>query len=681
MTKPNRLANEMSPYLRQHAMNPVDWYPWGSDAMAKAKRDQKPIFLSIGYSACHWCHVMERESFENAEVAKLLNDHFVSIKVDREERPDLDHIYMSAVQLLTQHGGWPMSVFLTPELDPFYGGTYFPPDDRMGMPGFKKILIGIASAWKAKRNDVVTSAKQLTSALAEMQTASDAKGSGLSMGSLDRAFDAAAENFDPKHGGFGRAPKFFHSMDLKVCLRHWARTGNEQALNIVTTTLDALARGGIYDQLGGGFHRYSTDAHWLVPHFEKMLYDNALLAELFTEGYLATRKVEYAETVRETLDYVLREMTSPEGGFYSTQDADSEGVEGKFYVWQKSEIKKELGDELSDQFCRSYGVTDEGNWEGNTILQRLHPLDDIARATAKRKLLAVRKARVAPFRDEKVIAAWNGLMIHSLATAHQALGDERFLDAARKAAQFILEKMGPGGRGQGELQHVYKDGRAKQPAFLDDYAALCNALTSLYQSDFNETWLEIAQRLADSMLDKFWEKGLFFYTPKEGERLIHRPRENHDGSTPSAGALALTALTRLGHLTARTEYLDRARKGLEALSAQVERVPTASGQLLVALGLHVDRPSQLVVVPGESPEELDAAIAAIRERYLPNSLIAVSTPESRLGWVREKNSRRTAPTLFVCESSACQSPVEGMEAIVKSLDRLGPKSPPPQASH
>jgi len=667
-SKPNRLQYETSPYLKQHSLNPVDWYPWGDEALNKARKEKKPIFLSIGYSACHWCHVMERESFEDAETAALLNQHFVSIKVDREERPDLDHIYMMAVQALTQHGGWPMTVFLTPELEPFYGGTYFPPDDRMGMPAFKKVILGVANAWTQKKDDVLKSAQQIVQALQEI---SEPPPPGtLTMDLIQAAVGTYARNFDSNNGGFGTAPKFFHTMDLKVCLRFWKRSGAENALEMLTFTLDQIARGGIYDQLGGGFHRYSTDAQWLAPHFEKMLYDNALLAELYLEAYQVTKKVDYAQVAREVLDYVLREMTSPEGSFYSTQDADSEGVEGKFYVWDAKEIKQLLDAEAAEQFCKVYDVTPSGNWEGHTILRRKWDWERLAKeqkmdrqwledtlAPAKRKLLAERNHRPAPFRDEKVIVSWNGLMIQSFAMGYQVLGDDRYLLAAQSAARFLWANMG----GASALRHTYKDGHARIPAFLDDYASYAMGLACLFEADFQTDWRDHATKLVEEMIERFWDapSGTFYFTPKQHEKLIHRPRETHDGATPSASALAVTAVIRWGQILGRPEWMELGEKGLRSAAQQMQKNPSGSGQFLCALDRLYNAPRELVLALGKSEEENESVLQALRSHFHPSACLHPAGPSQPA-----KDGRAT---LYVCENFTCSKPLVGSEAILEFL--------------
>jgi uncharacterized protein YyaL (SSP411 family) len=690
----NRLIHETSPYLQQHAHNPVDWYPWGKEALDRAKRETKPIFLSIGYSACHWCHVMEHESFEDEETAKIMNSHFINIKVDREERQDLDHIYMAAVQVLTQHGGWPMSVFLTPELKPFYGGTYFPPEDRMGMPSFKKVLLGVANAWGSRREDVLRSADQLRDALDEMNRP-QARGQGaatLTQRSANDLVDNAARTlagiFDPAHGGFGPAPKFFHAMDMKVLLRHWKRTGDAASLSMVSLTLDRLARGGIYDQLGGGFHRYSTDVRWLVPHFEKMLYDNALLADLYLETYQITRRTDFAETARETLDYVLREMTSSEGGFFSTQDADSEGEEGKFYVWSKSEIDKVLDPELATQFRYFYDISGPGNWEGKNILNRPRSWDEAEKmlgqerawleeslAAARRKLFAVRTNRVVPFRDEKILTSWNGLMIETMAHGYQVLGDQRYLAAAKKAAAFILGEMrGPAASGVRPLLHSYKDGQARFTAYLDDYASLLGALIALYECEFDPAWLERAKELGDLMLDRFWDKehDSFYYTASDHEPLITRPKDFQDGATPSGSSLAVTALAKLGHLLSNNLYLQRVERALLANEPYLKMIPTATGQWLTALAFVFDHPQEIALIEGGSRDDFESALHLVRESFLPNKVMAAPWPDPRsneklIPWLHGKKAVQGKTTLYLCENFTCQDPLVGLEAIKKAL--------------
>jgi len=671
MTKPhkgNRLQFETSPYLLQHAMNPVDWHAWGEEALAKARKEKKPIFLSIGYSACHWCHVMERESFEDQETANLLNAHFINIKVDREERPDLDHIYMTAVQAMTQHGGWPMSVFLTPDLEPFYGGTYFPPDDRLGLPSFKKVIAGVAGAWTSKKDEVLKSAQSLSAALQEI--AAPPSPGELALEFLNGAVNISARNFDSENGGFGTAPKFFHTMDLKTCLRHWKRTGAQNALDMVTLTLDRIARGGIYDQLGGGFHRYSTDAVWLVPHFEKMLYDNALLAEVYLEAYQVTKKEDYIQVAREILEYVLREMTSEEGGFFSTQDADSEGVEGKYYVWSEQEIRGLLDKEAADLFCRVYDVTTNGNWESTNILRRKSSWDTLARefreerqwiedalSPARRKLLAERSLRVAPFRDEKILVSWNGLMIQAFALGYQVVGDERYLQAAQTAARFLWGRMG----GATALRHTYKNGQARIPAFLDDYSSFALSVATLYEADFHLDWKEYGNKLVEQMIERFWDEAssTFYFTPKAHEKLITRPRETNDGATPSASGMAVTAVVRWGQILGKPEWLALGEKALRSASQQMQTMPSASGQFLIALDRLKNAPQELVFAPGQSAEDNETVLNELRAHFHPTACLLPAGPS--------QPAREGKPTLYVCENFTCSKPLIGAEAIQKYL--------------
>jgi uncharacterized protein YyaL (SSP411 family) len=681
----NRLINETSPYLLQHAYNPVQWYPWGEEALQRAKREAKPIFLSIGYSACHWCHVMEHESFENEEIAKVMNDLFINIKVDREERPDLDHIYMSAVQVMTQHGGWPMSVFLTPDLEPFYGGTYFPPEDRQGMPGFKRILAGVAGAWTQRREEILGSAKQLTEALGQLNRTKNSQAE-LDAGLLSAAADRAMENWDPEYGGFGNAPKFFHTMDLRLLLRQWKKTGEERFLRPVLFTLNQITNGGIYDHIGGGFHRYSTDRRWLVPHFEKMLYDNALLTETFLEAFRATPQVEFARVARETLNYVLREMTSNEGGFFSTQDADSEGVEGKFYVWTKNEIECLLDKDQAELLCRMYDVTEEGNWEGHVILNRPRPLEAIAAelsverdwledqlAASLRKLYDQRSQRVPPARDEKVLVSWNGLMIHAMALGYQVLGDDRYLEAATRAGDFTWDKCRAGQDKPIGLLHAYKDGQAKFTGYLDDYASLLNAYLSLYESTFDAKWITRAHDVAAAMIIRFWDQGVgdFYFTDKDHEKLITRPKEIHDGATPSATSMAITGLARLSTLMAKPEWTEVAHGALRALSEVLKQVPGASGQSLIALSFLNSPPRELVFAPGRSTEDNESALRAIRARFSPDTVIAGAQEPMpvELPALQGKTSVKGEPTLYVCRNFTCEAPLIGVDAITAEINQ------------
>lgn len=683
---PNRLLKESSPYLRQHAYNPVDWYPWGTEALEESRNQGKPIFLSIGYSACHWCHVMAHESFENPRIAALMNEHFINIKVDREERPDLDQIYMNAVQLLTQRGGWPMSVFLTPALQPFYGGTYWPPESRHGMPGFDHVLEEVHNAWSERRGDCLKGAEKLTRAIQQIAKA-EGDQTTLRPEMLSNAMQTLIRLTDRQSGGFGREPKFPHAMDLRVLLRSWRRFGNREALDCAVLTLDRMANGGIYDHLGGGFHRYSTDAKWLVPHFEKMLYDNALLTPAYLEAYQATGNPEYARVARDTLDYVLREMTQPEGGFYSTQDADSEGEEGKFFVWTADEIDRALGLEDARLFKAAYDVTPAGNWEGGTILNRPRPLAAVARELGvpesvlgaalergRQRLLQVRKTRVAPGRDDKVLVAWNGMMISAMAMAAQVLNEPRFASAATGAADFVLTKVRDA---DNRLLHSYKDGVARLNAYLDDYACLIDGLVDLYQATFQSHYVEQAMKLAAQMLGRFFdsEKGGFFYTPFDHETLIARNKECHDGSTPSGNSMAATALLRLSRLTGRRDLEDTSVQTLNFLSRQFAESPSSVGQGLIALDFWLGPTYEMVLADGADPIANDAALRTLHGKFLPNKVVArrrqlqtdTGLPTSLHPLLRGKASFGSEPTLFICEHGTCQLPVRGANGVAQAL--------------
>jgi uncharacterized protein YyaL (SSP411 family) len=674
----NSLASESSLYLRQHANNPVDWYPWGPAAIDRAKSERKPIFLSVGYSACHWCHVMERESFEDAATAKLLNEHFVSIKVDREERPDVDAIYMTAVQALNQgQGGWPMSVWLTPELQPFYAGTYYPPRDQYGRPSFRRVLVALAEAWRDRRDEVLHSAVQITAALRRASESGTQEGelADDALRSVPRILHRA---FDERHGGFGTAPKFPHAVDLRLLLRCWHRFSDDSALAMVRKTLDGMARGGIYDQLGGGFHRYSVDERWLVPHFEKMLYDNALLSIAYLEAFQATGEPFYRQIVEETLDYVRREMTDPAGPFYSTQDADSEGVEGKFYVWTEAEIREVLGDEIVDIFCPVYDVTPDGNWEGHTILHR--PKTDEQDAAllkieigglrekvteARRRLFDVRSRRIWPGRDEKILTSWNGLMIAAFAKAGAVLERADYTGAAIAAADFILTKMrAPEGR----LYRTTAIGRPpKIDGYLEDYAFLIDALVELHQATFDERWLRTAEALAGIMVDYFADRdgGGYFSTPAGQADLIMRLKDRHDSSIPSGGGMAVSGLVRLAELTGNARWRKEADLGLGALRRVVEESPMAAAQALIALDFALG-PVEEVAIVGEHAAA-KPVVQAARRPFRPRRVVAFRAPnvESKLPLLADKPANGPVAT-YVCQNYTCEAPIlDGAEAARK----------------
>jgi len=685
---PNHLATESSPYLLQHKDNPVDWYPWGPEALERSKRERKPIFLSIGYSACHWCHVMEHESFEDERIAAIVNERFVPIKVDREERPDLDQIYMNATQMMTGRGGWPMSVFLTPELKPFYAGTYFPPTARGGMPGFDEVLKAVHEAWEKRREQVEEMAGQLAS---ELNKAGQVAGGGpeLSTELVEHAVNQLVRAFDSQWGGFGQAPKFPHPMDLSLLLRFWNRTGHPHSLEMVRATLDRMAAGGIYDHLGGGFARYSVDARWLVPHFEKMLYDNALLAGVYTEAFQATGDKNYARAARETIDYILRDMTDPAGGFYSTEDADSEGEEGKFYVWTPEELEEVLGEEAGATFGRVYDVTDVGNFEGRSILNLPKTLEQSARilgrdvedlekglAESRCKLFARREKRVHPGKDDKVIVAWNGLMIDALARASGAMDELRYAAAAAEAANFIRENLL---RTDGRLLHTWRHGKAKLDAYLDDYASLANGLISLYEATFEGSRLAEAARLLDIVLEHFADRegGGFFYTADDHEPLIARNKDATDASVPSASAMAATALVRLGKLTGDRKYSDAAEATLRAAAGLLQQAPTAMGQMFLAFDFYLGPTYEMVLAGDPAHESTPAALADIRRRFLPNKVLAAALVEEEGGapallnaLLAGKAAANGEPVLYVCEGFVCQEPAQGTAAIAAKLDTL-----------
>jgi len=717
----NRLAKETSPYLLQHQANPVDWYPWGAEAIAKAKQEDKPIFLSIGYSACHWCHVMEHESFENEPIAKYLNEHFVSVKVDREERPDLDQIYMNAVQIMTGRGGWPMSVFLTPDLKPFYGGTYWPPTAKMGMPGFEQILAAVVDAWQNRREMAIKQAEELTGYLQHIEEQGDDEpasgaakvlplslregpGEGIPAEKAKQLLDNAARTlgraFDGRHGGFGAAPKFPHSMDLQLLLRLWKRQPREETLQMVTHTLDKMAAGGIYDHLAGGFARYSVDERWLVPHFEKMLYDNALLTSACLDAYQATGNDRYAKLADEICRYECSYMQDAAGGLHSTEDADSEGVEGKFYVWTPREIKEVLGPEAGERFCYVYDVTEEGNFEhGQSILNlpktivqcaalKGWNLDDLEKelAESRAKLLAVRDQRVRPGKDDKVLVSWNALMIDALARAGAILPEPKYLIAAESAAQFILEHMS---RPDGRLLHTWRGGQAKLDGYLDDYSYLINAFVTLYESTFNERWIDEAVRLADILLKHFedHERGAFFFTADDHEQLIARNKDLHDASVPSGNAMAATALIRLGKLSGNAPFLEAAGRTLAVAQSVMERSPTGAGQMLIALDLWRGPLQELVLVGGQDDVENAELVVLVQKAFLPNAVLAYRPAavavKRKPGAKRDSNcspqleplfTGRAAvdgkPALYVCENFACQAPVAGADKVRAALGEL-----------
>ncbi|MCC9607694.1 thioredoxin domain-containing protein [Blastopirellula sp. JC732] len=678
----NRLANESSPYLLQHASNPVHWRPWDAASLEEAVDADKPIFLSIGYSACHWCHVMEHESFENAAIADYLNEHFISIKVDREERPDLDQIYMNAVQMLTGRGGWPMSVFLTPQLKPFFGGTYWPPTARGGMPGFDQVLRAVMDAWANRRAIALEQSEKFAERLQEIGQAEDS-GEAIGIELLDQAYRYLESIYDFRDGGFGGAPKFPHTMDLEVCLRYSRRKPESHALEMVVHNLDQMARGGIYDHLGGGFARYSVDAEWLVPHFEKMLYDNALLTGIYVNAYRVTKRADFARVARETCDYVLNYLTDESGGFQSAEDADSEGEEGKFYVWSRQEIIAALGEIRGYRFCEIYDVSESGNFEGHNILNLPQSIEAWAAAknvdavelrseldADRAKLLHLRDERIRPSKDDKVLTSWNGLMIESLAQAAGALGEPKYLAAAERAADFLFDTMlDPNGR----LLHSYRQGVAKLAAYLDDYANLANACITLYEATFDDRWLDRAIDLSNLMIRHFADPagGGFYFTADDHEQLIARNKDLYDNSVPSGNSMAAVVLLRLSALLGNTDLLDEALTAMRVAAPLMKKHPTATGQMLTAVDRYVG-PAREVVILGD-PESGDTRdfLAAYRQSYTPKSVIACvspgTTPEEDAPLAPIFAGKSPLPdadgTVFICENFACQRPVTAKEAV------------------
>jgi uncharacterized protein YyaL (SSP411 family) len=675
----NRLADETSPYLLQHAHNPVDWYPWGREALDRAKREDRPIFLSIGYAACHWCHVMERESFEDPAIAALMNERFVSIKVDREERPDLDDVYMAAVQAMTGSGGWPMSVFLTPDLRPFYGGTYFPPEDRHGMPGFPRVLEAVSDAYASRRDDVEQQARALADHLAG-QLAVRAGGRDPAIAQLETAAARIAATFDAERGGFGSAPKFPAPMTLEFLLRSWRRSGDGAALTMVTRTLDAMAAGGINDQLGGGFARYSTDAHWLVPHFEKMLYDNALLAHAYLEGYRATGDARYAGTARATLDFMLAELRTDDGGFASALDADSEGVEGRFYVWSHDELMAVLVDAGLDDAERRllaayWGVTEDGNWEGTNIVHRPGGADapDELVERGRAALLAARARRTRPARDDKQLAAWNGLALRAFAQAALVLSDERYLATTRELVAFVRDNLLRDG---GRLWRTARAGRSHTPAFAEDYFAVGDGMLAAHAALGDAQPLLLARSLVDTAIGDFWddEAGTFVDTSTEHDRTVAQPHGLIDNATPSANSLAADVLQRLALLTGDEDLDRRARSILRAVAPALDRQPSAFGRMLCAadrmLGEQVD---VVVAASGEDGAGRTLREAAARP-FVPDLVltsVAPNDPHALWPLYEGKVARDGAATAYACRGYACDEPTGDSTRLRAQVSQLG----------
>ncbi len=701
--KPNRLLHEKSPYLLQHAHNPVNWYPWGEEALAKAKNEDKPIFLSVGYSTCHWCHVMEHESFSDVKVAELMNREFVSIKVDREERPDLDQIYMSAVMTMTSQGGWPMSVFLTPEGKPFYGGTYYPPQPAWGRPSFTQILEHVANLWKNRREEVLRAAEQLTSAVAESSLTIE-KGE-LSDAVLEGSFASLQNTFDSAKGGFEVAPKFPRAHTLSFLLRYYKRSGDRTALMMVTKTLDEMAKGGIYDHLGGGFHRYATDQYWHVPHFEKMLYDQAINAKAYLEAYQITQNENYARVVRETLDYVLRDMTSPEGGFYSAEDADSalthddpkHKVEGTFFVFELNELEKILGKEKAVVAADAFGVEASGNagtgahgeLKNKNVLFLAHSDEAIAKkfkksdeevqkwmAEIKQKLFAYREKRPRPHLDDKILTDWNGLMISTFAFAGRVLKEPKYVAAAQKGADFILAQLR---REDGGLLHRYRKGEAGISGYLEDYSFFIHGLIDLYQATFDISYLIAANELTQKMVASFWDndRGGFYHTAGDAEKLIARTKEIYDGAIPSGNSVALLDLLRISRLTLNRDLEQKAEEAFKTFAPKINSFPSGYPQMLIAYAFGLGPSQEIVIAPGKEKKQTDSMIDLFYENFLPNAMLAIrpTNPKAEKSFVElipfaaDQTAQGNQTTAYVCQNYVCNLPTTDLKQLKKLLEK------------
>jgi uncharacterized protein YyaL (SSP411 family) len=699
----NRLASEQSPYLLQHAHNPVDWFPWGPEAFEKARREDKPIFLSIGYSTCHWCHVMERESFENDAIAELLNRDYVPIKVDREERPDVDRIYMTFVQATTGGGGWPMSVWLTPDLEPFFGGTYFPPDERYGHPGFASILAQVAAAWAGNRSEVVDSARDIVEQLRQHTAVEAGRAGAIDRAILDSGFFAFRRTFDTRLGGFGDAPKFPRPSVYNFLLRYYARTKNQEALDMALLTLREMTKGGMDDQLGGGFHRYSVDGRWFVPHFEKMLYDQAQLAISCLEAFQASGDPQYAATARRIFDYVLRDMTAPEGGFFSAEDADSATdparphlkSEGAFYVWSADEIRERAGQPAADWFCYRFGVEAEGNvagdphgeFTGKNILYQAHtveetaqrfgrPLEEVCAALleAGRILLEARSKRVRPHLDDKVLTAWNGLMISAFARGGAILEEPRYAAAARRAREFLVARMYDAH--SGALLRRYRQGEAAIPAFLDDYALFAQGLLDLYEAQFDRRDLDLAIRLTEKQMELFEdpEQGAFFASAADDASLVLRVKEDYDGAEPSGNSVAAMNLLRLARFTNRAGFRESAERTLAAFASRLVAAPSALPQMLAACEWLLGEPREIILVGGRGDAGTQALLRALYSRFVPNRVVMlVDSPEARralaagipsIEFMQAIDGRASA---YVCRNYTCQLPVTEPEKLAELI--------------
>jgi len=692
--RPNRLIQEKSPYLLQHAYNPVDWHAWNEEAFQKARAENKPIFLSVGYSTCHWCHVMEKESFEDSEVAELMNEAFVSIKVDREERPDIDHVYMTVCQMMTGSGGWPLTIVMTPDKKPFFAATYIPKASRFGRPGMMELIPRISEVWRSRNKEVLESAENMTTALQSMEK--EKPGDLLDAGVLDKAYQELAQRFDKTYGGFSGAPKFPTPHNFLFLLRYWMRSGRPNALNMVEKTLQEIRWGGIFDQIGFGFHRYSTDREWLVPHFEKMLYDQAMLALAYLETYQATGNTLYADTAKEIFAYVLRDLRSPEGGFYSAEDADSEGVEGKFYVWTEQELREILPPGDADLIVRVFHIQKDGNFKeeasgkslGANILYTGKSIEDMASEwnvsaqdlkkridCARSRLFEVREKRIHPHKDDKILTDWNGLMIAALARGTQVLGEKTYADAAGIAVEFILKSMRtPDGR----LLHRYRDGEAGIAAHLDDYAFMVWGLIELYEATFDARFLKTALELNGDMLRRFWDErgGGLYFTSDDAENLIVRKKEIYDGAIPSGNAVAMLNLLRLSRFTGVTDLEDRASKLQQAFSEQVRQFPSGYTQFLCALDFSLGPAREVVIAGSVGAGDL---LNALRSRYFPNQVILLRPADGKgveidevAAFAKNYVSVDGKAAAYVCSGQACKSPTTEVKELLALLSHENP---------
>jgi uncharacterized protein YyaL (SSP411 family) len=681
--RPNRLIHTTSPYLRQHAYNPVDWYPWGPEALERSRREDKPIFLSIGYSTCHWCHVMAHESFENPAIAAIMNEHFINIKLDREERPDLDETYMNAVLVLSGHGGWPLNVFLTPDLQPFYGGTYFPPEDRGGLPGFPRLLLAISQAYQQNREQMTTLALKVQS---QVQQLAEMVGGGgdPTRDTLEQAAHRLQQDFDPVHGGLGQAPKFPRSLELEFLLHYYHLAQEEPLLAQLGFTLEKMARGGIYDQLGGGFHRYSVDAAWVVPHFEKMLYDNALLPPLYLAHFQLTGSALARRIAGETLDFLRREMGAPEGGFYAAWDADSEGVEGKFYVWSQAEVEQVAGPEAADLVKAALRVTPAGNFEGANILTRPRSRAELAAAfklapdrvdhllgAALDRLRQVRARRVPPHRDEKIITAWNGLAITALARGAQVLGERRYYEAAARAARFLLQELFK----ENTLFRIWTAGQVSVPGFSEDYALLANALLDIYETDFDPFWVSEARRLMALMDEKFLDPkdGTYFFAAQDQDTPLVRSKSIYDQVLPSGISMAARVCLRLHRLTEAEEYQARAGTIIRALQPQARELPWGFAHLWTVQTLALTPAVDLILVGDPKNAQMAALAQAVYRSYLPERRLVLKNPadpaalEAQAPWTRDYHSPGVEPVVYLCRDFTCLPAISDPEELAEKL--------------